>query len=322
MPGTRVGSPSGAAKAGRCPGCGQALPQSPTDRCLHCGHRFEVPSREVPDRTPYGRSEACGTRAFRATCWWVLGASAPRLAQLALIPRTPASRRFVTRIILLLAFAAALAPFGLVGWRSVTNAPREATSLSLTPSGRGWYHVAQASPRPPYRGRAVLTDVWWNPAQSILASAGGFLAVLLAAWIILACQGAGVRRALGPSYRDQGRLEAGLRYSTAWLVWVLPAAVFAVFSPLADISAAAGWPIVIPRVAFYGPAVLLALIAGCGYVLTLVRLGAAVPVAARTRVVLFLAFWNPLLCLLWMAAAAAGVYVCLRLLIPELQWEW
>ena len=305
-----------------CPACGGGLPDAHVVRCPRCGHQFEAGRPEVPDQTPYGRSEAFGAKAFRETCWWVCGASAQRLAHLALIPGSSASRRFVVRTVLLVALSAALLPFGLVGRHTVTNAPTDETSPAPTPSGHGWYHLAEADPLPPYQGRAAPTDVWWNPTQTIIAVVSAFVVTLVVAGTVLACQRAGAQRALGPTYRDQGRLEAGLRYGTAWLVLLLPAAVIAALRHLADISAAARWSVVIPPVAIYAPAVTIAIISVTGYSFGLIRLAATVPVAVRARVVFYFAFWSPLIMGLWVAGAGVGLYFWMRLLVPQLDLAW
>ena len=259
---------------------------------------------------------------FRETCWWVCGAGTQRLAHLALIPCSPASRRFVLWTVLMLAFSAALSPLGLFGWHTVTNAPTDETSPQRTPAGRGWYHLAGVEPPPPYRSRAVPTDVWWNPTQATLASVSTFVAALLVAWIILVCQRTGVQRALGSQYRDQGRLEAALHYGTAWLILLFPAAVIAAFSPLAEISAAARWPLVVPPVAICAPAVVIAVISVSGYGFGLIRVAATAPVAVRTRVVVFFTLWSPLIIAVSVATAGVGLYVWMRLLIPQLNLGW
>ena len=307
---------------GCCPVCGKPVRAGPTGQCPLCGHSVEAPSREFVDQTPYGQSDAFGARAFGATCSWVCGASAQRLTHLALLPRSPASRRFMFWMVMLLVSAAALVGFSLIGWHTVTNAPTDASSPAPTPTGRGWYHLAEADPPLPYRSRAVPTDVWWNPVQSILATVSSFVVGLLVAWIVFASQRRGAQRALGPKYRDQGRLEAGLHYNAAWLTLLLPAAALAAWGPLSDISAAKRLPIVIPRVAIYAPAVVLAIISVCGYGFGLIRLAGTVPVAVRTRVVAFFAFWNPLLTALWVAGAGVGLYFALRLLVGQLGLNW
>ncbi|MFH0982323.1 MAG: hypothetical protein V2A79_12390 [Planctomycetota bacterium] len=283
---------------------------------------METLTLEVVDKTPYGQSDRFGAKAFGQTCWWVCAASAERLAHLALIPRSSASRRFVFWMVLLLAFSVAVVPLGLVGWHTATNAPRDERSPAPTPAGRGWYHLAQAVPPPPYQGRAVPIAVWWNPTQAILAAASTFVAALLVACIILACQRAGAQRALGPKYRNQGRLEAALHYGTAWLVPMAPAAVLTALGRLADLSAAAPWPVVIPSVAIYAPAVVIALISVLGYSFGLIRVAVMVPVAVRTRVVIFLALWNPLMSAFWAAATAVGLYFWIQLLVPQLNLRW
>jgi hypothetical protein len=277
---------------------------------------------EIPDKTPYGCAEAFGVRAFRATCWWVCSASAERLAHLALMPRSSASRRFVFWMGWAIATAAALVPFGWVGWHVITNAPRDENSAALLPAGRGWYHVAGGDHAAPYRGRAVPTEVWWNPTLTIVTAASVFVAAVLVVWLILVCQRAGVRRSLGPRYGDQGRLEAALHYNAAWLGLLLPAALGVALRPLAEISVAAQWSVVIPPVAFYAPPLVLGLIAVIGYIFGLIRAAATVPMGVRTGAVLFFAFWNPLLISAWVAAAGVGLYFWIQLLIPQLQVHW
>ncbi|MCK4658579.1 MAG: hypothetical protein KAV82_03570 [Phycisphaerae bacterium] len=276
----------------------------------------------MADKTPYGLSKAFGARALAQTCWWVCGASSQRLAHLALLPRSSASRRFVFWMIMLLSSAAMLLQVGLVGWHTVTNAPTDVTSPAPTPGGRGWYHLAGADPPPPYRGRAVPTDVWWNPTQTILAAAGTFVGMIVISWIILACQRAGAQLALGPKYRHQGRLEAALHYGAAWLAPLFPVAAIASLRMLPDISAAARWPVSIPPAVIFALAVVPAAISVFGYGFGLIRVATAAPIAVRMRVVVFFALWNPLIILWWVVVLCTGLYFGMRLLVPQLELGW
>ena len=91
---------------------------------------------------------------------------------------------------------------------------------------------------------------------------------------------------------------------------------------MAEISAVARWPLVIPPVAIYAPAAAIAVISISGYSFGLIRVAAAAPVAVRTRVVVFFALWSPLITALVVAAAGVGSYFWLRLLTPQLNLCW
>ncbi|MCP4590515.1 MAG: hypothetical protein GY842_07215 [bacterium] len=274
------------------------------------------------DRTPYAESECFGASAFQHTCWWVMTASAQRIAHLALLPASSASRRFLARMTLLLAFSFAGLQMGLAGWRTLTNAPPASEASASAPTGNGWYRLAYADPPPPFRIYAEPVAVWWSPAQAILAAVGSFVATVLVVWILVAIQRGGARRRLGPQHLGEGRFDAAIAYGTAWLVLLLPAAGITALVHVADISAVADSPVIIPSGVFFVPGLALAVVGLCGYGFGLIRISATAPVGVRTRVIVFFAWWSPLIGAVVVAGAVAGLYLGLDALALHLDLAW
>jgi hypothetical protein len=221
-----------------------------------------------------------------------------------------------------LAVSAALLQFSHAGWRTIDRATAERHAERLTPQGRGWYHLAgDLDARGSVRRNEPLT-VWWNPTESIVAATHAFLITLIVAASILAWQRRGIGRTLLPPYRGQGRLEAALHYGTAWLVLTPLAAILASLAPIADVSVAAGWPLAVPRLAAYGPAAIIGLVAFCGYWFGLIRAGGTVPHQTRARVTTFVGLWNPMVIALVTAGLTIGLHYWMRVLSTQLGTAW
>ena len=281
-----------------------------------------LPLPHEEDWTPYGQSPAFGVRSFLHTCWWVATAGAQRLTHLALQRRTSASRRFVRWVIAWLAVSAGLLQLGHVGWHTATRSYSGSGAQIPRPEGRGWYHIAGGDPLEGTRSRNASDSVWWNPTLALLAAVQAFLITTIAAFALLAWQRHRVERALAPPYQGHGRLEAAMHYGTAWLLSAAAAATVASASPLAELSAVAGWTLIIPRATIYGIAALLAILGFCGYWFGLIRAGATVPAQARSRVVAFFGVWNPLIIVLTVCVAGAGLHFWMRFLSTRMGLAW
>lgn len=238
---------------------------------------------------------------------WVWSAGAGRLKHLALMRSSAASRRFARVNVLLFALGVALSQWSVVGWKWVY--PRthpNGAEASVNPTGAGWFHVA-SMPRslPLERGADVPTDLWWNPAQSLIAvPLAGVLALFMTWWVgVLTRTGAAWfhRR----PYRKQQRLTAAIQYSAAWVVPFLAAFVVLALRPITYVGTVARWRWCPSDHAFL---ILAAILGGFGVTLWwfwLVRLGATAPAATRARVIAFLALGVPALVV---AAVAAWWY--------------
>jgi hypothetical protein len=127
------------------------------------------------------------------------------------------------------------------GWRAVTASAVLEETGSMKPRGQGWLHIAAAPA--PYRvtnpGTAV--DLWWNPAQAVIAGVAGFVSVLVLLWVFFALIRTGLRVGHRPQYREEGRMTAALHYSVAWSVPLLLAALLLLPRALARIGAIKRW---------------------------------------------------------------------------------
>jgi hypothetical protein len=246
---------------------------------------------------------------------WVWFAGGGRLKHMALMRASAASRRFAGINVIILALSLALFQVSGVGWRLVTASPAVEASGSVTPAGRGWFHVASAPrPLPPGQAPEVPVDLWWNPAQAILAWVATLLGAMIAAWIVLAMVRGGVQRAHTIRYRLEQRMTAAIHYGTAWCLPVVVGAVIASVRPLAYAGQIERWKwYVSERIFLLSGGVF----AGFGAVMCwfwFIRLGFTAPERTRSRVVALWGLGAPLC----VAAVAAGSWYGLSLLLTPL----
>ena len=324
---TDLGSRRGLPRAEtRCPACGQPLARLVRGRCPLCDYPVEDEPVTGQDRTPYAQSGHYGRRAWWAMCKWIWGAGAGRLAHLALMQSSAASRRFGRVNAALVVLTVAVCWLWLSGWHAVRVLPGTEDGEALTPSGKGWLLLAPTSGEapapagPPQGGRIV--SWWWNPPQALLGSFLAFAGGVILAWLLLAILRAGVERSLRRRYRGQERLGAALRYSTAWAVPLIPAGLILLPLPLCRLAAVAGWRVQPPETFVYVPAAVVAAFGVLMWWFGLIRTASTVPVRTRSRVVLFCGLWMPLIG----AVLAAGSFVALLRLqdmltrVLRLQW--
>jgi len=324
---TDLGSRRGLPRAEtRCPACGQPLARLVRGRCPLCDYPVEDEPVTGQDRTPYAQSGHYGRRAWWAMCKWIWGAGAGRLAHLALMQSSPASRRFGRVNAALVVLTVAGCWLWLSGWHAVRVLPGTVDGEALTPSGKGWLLLALASGEaparvgPPRAGHTV--SWWWNPPRALLGSVLAFVGGLVLAWLLLAILRTGVERSLRRRYRGQERLAAAVRYSTAWALPLIPAGLILLPLPICRLAAVAGWPVQPPETFLYVPAAVVAAFGLLMWWFGLIRTASTVPVRTRGRVVLFCGLSMPLIA----AALAAGSFVALLrlqdLLARMLQLQW
>ncbi len=229
-------------------------------------------------------------------CEWVWFAGLERLKHLALMRASAASRRFALLNILLLAAGLGLAQGAQVGWRPVTNSPAIEPTGSTAPAGQGWTRVAVA-PRslPPGQPPEMAVELWWNPAQALIATVLGAVVGLLLMGLVLLLIRAGVLRAHTRPYRREQRMTAAIHYSTAWCVLIFLATIVLGLRPLSFMGKIARWPLSPPE---RGLVFSAALLAGFGVIMWwfwLVRLGVTAPERTRGRVIAFFALGAPMI---------------------------
>lgn len=291
----------------RCPACGQPTEQPAAPQCTLCGFQFADDRVTNADVTPYARAYACRSSGWRSMSEWVWFAGAGRLNHLALMRASAASRRFAWVYWLLLSAAAGLFQTTQVGWRWVSAV----TATPIKPTGEGWFAFTRTG------GAGTndrLTDLWWNPAQSLIVMAAAGLGAMAGLVILVTLVRWGIRAAHTAPYRGEQRMTAALHYSTAWGAPILFAALVIGFKPLAYVSEVLGWSWVPTARAFdYAAAVP----AGLGLAMWwfwLVRLGATAPTRTRSRVVGLFVLIAPLM----LGGVAAGWWFGLMQLFPGL----
>ena len=286
----------------RCPACGQRLGDPPPTKCPLCAFDFGDARVTGADATPYAEAYACGVPGWRRMAEWVWFADAGRMKHLALMRASAASRRFCTLNLLVLAGVLSLFQATRVGWRWVTASPAVEPTGAIEPAGEGWLLVASAPrPLPPNLPGERAVDLWWNPAQMLIAVALTLVATLLLMWVLLAVVRWGLGRAHVPSLRGEQRMTAALHYSTAWTVLMIVAALVTAFRPLGYIGQMQRWFWFPPDQGFTLSAGVFAAFGVTMWWFWLVRLGFAAAERTRGRVVVFIGLGVPLL------AAAAVV---------------
>jgi hypothetical protein len=287
----------------RCPACGQRLENEDTARCPLCNFELAVDTGATGDDvTPFALAYAREESGRRRMCEWVWFAGVGRLKHLALMRVSAAARSFARLNLLLFAAGLSLIQATHHGWRAVTASAAFEPAGSLRPLGQGWLHVA-ATPNP-YRitqPPSVPVDLWWNPAQAVIAGVCGFLAALLLLRLVHVLMRAGVVLVHHARYRRGQRLSAALLYSTAWGLPLLFSAILFALRPLARIGAIERWSWYPSEYGFELAAGLIAAFDVAFWWFWLVRLGATAPTDTRSRVCAFFAVGAPLI------AAAASV---------------
>lgn len=236
---------------------------------------------------------------------WVWFAGAGRLNHVALMRTSAASRRFARINIFLLACLMGALQWTRIGWTGTTEAIGVDAGRVIKPGGEGWFHIASA-PRPllPNRALELPVDLWWNPAQSLIAMTSGMVLSLILILLVLVFLRKGVTKSLIPSYQQEQRMTAAILYGTAWSFWVMLASIVYCLTPIAYIGEISAWSIYPGENVFISVAAILAGIGSTLWWIWLIRLGATVPESCRGRVVAFFSLATPV---------AIAVAVCIWL---------
>ncbi len=284
----------------RCPACGQRVDSPDAARCPLCNFTFGDDRVTGADVSPYAKAYSQRERAWWRMCRWVWSAGSQRLAHIALMRTSAASRRFAWLNLLWLALAIGAFQATRVGWRAVAAVE---PGGSTTPAGRGWLHVAGAPrPLPPGQPLSVPVDLWWNAAQAMIASVVAGLVALLLMWLLILLIRAGLTAAHLAPYRGEQRMSAALLYSTAWWVPALAAIIVCLPRPLVFVGMVNRWGLLPTH---RGLSLFAGAIVGLAVTLWwfwLIRLGATAPARTRGRVIAFCTLGIPLL----LAGAAAA----------------
>jgi hypothetical protein len=234
---------------------------------------------------------------------WVWFAGWERLNHLALMRSSMASRRFAILSAMLLSLGLGLFQTTRVGWRWVTASPAVESTGSTSPGGRGWFHAAAAPrPLPSVHATERHVDLWWNPAQMVIAVVTAAIGGFLLCRVMVVVVRAGVTLAHSARYRNEQRMTAAIQYSTAWWIPICVAALVAALLPSSYIGAMEAWRWYPPERGFVLSAGVLAAFGVVMWWFWLLRLGATAPVRTRLRVVLFFGFGVPVV----LVAAAGG----------------
>ncbi len=283
------------ASVSRCPACGQRLDPLPARRdCPLCYFDFGDDRVTGADVTPYAKAYAQGDPGWSAMCRWVWFAGAERLKHIALMRASAAARRFAWTNALWLALGLALFQATRVGWQWVYESPAVHPTGSIRPVGGGWLHLA-AAPRPLPPGREIPVDLWWNPAQAVIASVLAGVTALLLMWLLLVLIRAGVALAHTAPYRGEQRMTAAFLYSSAWWIPALAGIVVGFLRPLSFVGLVSRWASYPSERGLNLTAAAVVGFAATMWWFWLIRLGATAPARTRSRVMAFCTLGIPVL---------------------------
>lgn len=286
----------------RCPACGQPLNPPDAARCPLCKQPLSVEDVRSTgeDITPYARAFAEGRSGWLEMCKWICTAGGQRLKHLAMIRASDASRRFALVSSLWFALGLTIVQGTRVGWHALRVAPD--LPNTSRPVGQGWLKILAAGP-------TNTTELWWNPAQAMIAAVCGGLAGLAALLLWRALAAIGVSLAHPSEFRREQRMTAALHYSLAWGAPALLAALACILRPVTIYGDAARVSWTPPDVALLMLGGVLGAISATGWWIWLVRLGATAPPSASGRVTAFMLLVAPGLAI----AGGAGWWY---------GWEW
>jgi hypothetical protein len=274
------------------------------------------------DNTPYAQALASGGHGWRAMCKWVYGAGKQRLMHLGLMRPSGASRRFARINLVVFAFAVAVVVFVNSGWQVVRQGPGE--SLTLSPVGKGWAHVAErsASVRPPFPGEVVATDLWWNVPRAIVSGTVALLTVLPLSLVLVWIVATRAQKAMRTGDRDYVRFRCAVHYSTAWAHFISVAVLIELGRPLVRAlhvmgAIGVGSPAIVDV-----PAVLVALVGVLMWWFWLIRLGDTAPKDIRSAVSRVFVAWTPVWAILIGGGTAFGLHFLFDRLAIAFNLNW
>lgn len=273
----------------------------------------------APDTTPFALAEKRGRRTRREMRRWICAAGTERLNHLALMRESAPSLAFVRRQFLVLAVAALVFELSHAGWHLVIRTPDNAPILSASPASSGWMLLSSVDMMPDDFG---CVAVWWSPARSAVAVVPGLIAGILLAYTVMGVVRFGAQVLAGRDVREEERLGAGLRYSTAWFHPLMPAALVMLSVPTVNALRASAIPLVPPPVAFLAVAAVLTGVAGFMWWFMLVRLAQTLPIAVRARVTGYYVLVAPVLITALIVGWRYGMECVYDLLWISLNLRW
>ncbi len=307
----------------RCPACGQPIDTLSNGACALCGHVLVEPPVTSEDTTPYARFLAGGRGGWWAMARWVFAAGGTRLAFLALIRSSKASRRFARIGIGFAALSLALALAAHAGWRVSSQVRVGPDAPQTEPRGQGWYLLSQTAPRVfNETPRPDPTHLWWNPLASLVAAGCTLGMTALAATVLMLLLRGLTELCLRPEHRGDGRLSATIHYLWAWAAWLLPAGVAVAVRPVSligQLKREGSYP---SEHVVYVVAAVIATVAVLLAWFTLVRSAATVPRASRGRLVAAYMFAAPLVTAAVVASSGLGLFRIVDVLNTALNLQW
>jgi len=300
-------------RVSRCPDCGQRLDEDPPIRCPLCGLEFGDRRSTSDDSTPFSDAYSREVPGWWRMCTWVYGARSMRIKHLGLMRSSSASRYFARVNVVLMSLALGVIAFTDIGWH---RASVPASIDKADPQGAGWFRLARGvASHAPGGGTAYVSELWWNPAQAIIATAFAVAGGWLVLSVLLASMRKGVTLAHRESLRHEQRMTAAINYSTAWFMPMLSATLIVALRPLSYYGSVAGWSGASWNA---GLRLIAGVIAGFGAAMWwfwLARLGAATSPSTRGGVTAFFALGVPVLVvaclwLWWYAVNVASLSLC------------
>lgn len=250
---------------------------------------------------------------------WIYTAGAERIGHLALVRRSPASRAFARRQLLLLALAAAVFQLTYAGWHRVLRTADNETLLVTTPGGRAWLLVTEA---PASATNLGLVALWCNPARGGIVLLIAFATGTLFATLAMAVLHLGSEATLGHAHRGADRLRGAIHYSTAWTQPILYAALIILALPLRDILGIIEPRIAPPRTAMTATAAVMAGSSCLMWWFWLIRMSLSLPIGPRNRAAVFHAVGAPVIIAGLVVAWMAGLQRLFDFLWPLLKLTW
>ncbi len=289
----RPPSPAPSKSVKTCPSCGRISRLVYEPNCLGCGAVLSPPSVTSDDNTPYAEANASGKLARRQMRRWIYWAGADRIMHLSLIRPSVPSRQFARWQLLTLALAMTFLQIAHVGFHRVIRTPDNAMLLQSEPTGRAWRPIATDADASPVTYGSLA--IWWNPAQTAIATPISFLSALILAYIMMSTLQAGTRLTIVDAATGERRLQGALHYVTAFATPILAAAAIVLLIPIRHVMHTIGLPLTPPVAPIYGLAAIVAAIATTAWWFWHIRLAHTLPMRIRTSVTLYYAVVAPII---------------------------
>lgn len=284
---------SGRSRVSRCPDCGQRLEEDPPIRCPLCGLAFGDQRSTSDDSTPFADAYSREVPGWWRMCTWIYGAGGMRIKHLGLMRSSSASRYFAQVNVVLMSLALGVLALTDYGWHTVAVA---ASMRKANHVGAGWFRLLRGQAEfDPTAGVAMVKELWWNPAQAIIATACGIAIGWVLLNLLVALMRKGVTWSHRSDHRHEQRMTAAINYSTAWFLPVLAATFLIALRPVGYGGVVAKWTWSPPDSGIFLVAGVIAGFAAAMWWFWLVRLGAGASPSARRGVTAFFALGVPVL---------------------------